>query len=341
MNTIDKPNIPLILYHANCADGFGAAFAAWKHFGNEAEYRAVKYGECINKADVLNRTVVILDFSYPKNTMDDIFDDAAQVVWLDHHKTAFEMYGLPLNDETLNYYTAYDIGLGYDSGLGTDSRHKVVLDNTRSGAMIAWDWFQGHDTVPKLIEHIDDYDRWQFKIHGTKEFNKFLWSTIPWSFEQWNNILTMPEPVMHGTYVAGEAILRAHNQNVQAVIASSKQPCTIVWWDHTPIENPHEDHKNMTSAREVYVEGLAVNCPKHLASDVGHHLATECGTFGLTWFQRADGKLECSLRSNGYYDVSAIAKKFGGGGHRNAAGFELASMSILQSWFYPNRRFGK
>ena len=29
-------------------------------------------------------------------------------------------------------------------------------------------------------------------------------------------------------------------------------------------------------------------------------------------------RVRCSLRSNGDYDVSAIAKSFGGGGHRNA-----------------------
>ena len=35
----------LVLYHANCPDGFGAALAAWKHFGNEAEYVPVQYGK--------------------------------------------------------------------------------------------------------------------------------------------------------------------------------------------------------------------------------------------------------------------------------------------------------
>ena len=29
---------PLVIYHANCADGFGAAFAAWRKLGDEAEY---------------------------------------------------------------------------------------------------------------------------------------------------------------------------------------------------------------------------------------------------------------------------------------------------------------
>jgi nanoRNase/pAp phosphatase (c-di-AMP/oligoRNAs hydrolase) len=38
---------------------------------------------------------------------------------------------------------------------------------------------------------------------------------------------------------------------------------------------------------------------------------------------------KCSLRSNGDYDVSAIAKAFGGGGHRNAAGFQVPVETLL------------
>jgi nanoRNase/pAp phosphatase (c-di-AMP/oligoRNAs hydrolase) len=37
----------------------------------------------------------------------------------------------------------------------------------------------------------------------------------------------------------------------------------------------------------------------------------------------------CSLRSNGGYDVSVIAKAFGGGGHKNAAGFEVPVTTLL------------
>ena len=44
-----------------------------------------------------------------------------------------------------------------------------------------------------------------------------------------------------------------------------------------------------------------------------------------------DGQAHCSLRSNGDYDVSAIAKAFGGGGHRNAAGFST-DINTLLSW---------
>ena len=37
---------PYILYHGRrCADGFGAALAAWLYFGDKAEYRGLDHGE--------------------------------------------------------------------------------------------------------------------------------------------------------------------------------------------------------------------------------------------------------------------------------------------------------
>ena len=76
--------------------------------------------------------------------------------------------------------------------------------------------------------------------------------------------------------------------------------------------------------------GLAANCPPFLTSDVGHELANQSGTFGLCWTLNKDKPVaNCSLRSNGDYDVSAIAKAFGGGGHKNAAGFEVPIETLL------------
>jgi nanoRNase/pAp phosphatase (c-di-AMP/oligoRNAs hydrolase) len=62
-------------------------------------------------------------------------------------------------------------------------------------------------------------------------------------------------------------------------------------------------------------------------------LAAECGTFGLLWYVSSRGTINCSLRSQGEYDVSKIAKVFGGGGHRNASGFQLSSFRELEKFF--------
>ena len=167
---------PLVIYPAHCADGFGAPFATWLKLGDEAEYLPMQYNQP-HTADYNGREIYILDFSFHKEMMDYVFAHAKKVVWLDHHKTAFEMW---CGEGYLNTYQTWE-NVKYEGG------HHILLDNNKSGAMLAWEYFHPDTEVPMLIKHIDDYDRWQFKLEGTKEFNKALWSYAPWSFEQWAN----------------------------------------------------------------------------------------------------------------------------------------------------------
>lgn len=320
---------PLVIYHASCADGFAAAFAAWLKLGDDAEYvpmqyldsklNAVEAWEALSaaipsKANT-GREVYILDFSLPKPVMDKLFAVSERVVWLDHHKSAFEMW---CEDGERSLCEQ------------SNGRDEVILDNNKSGAYLAWEYFHPGTEVPMLIKHIDDRDRWVFKIPGTKEFNAALRSYEPWSFEQWKEILGDPEAdETFFLYTEGTAILRAHDQNVQSVVKGSARPCHLI---HVKDQDPswYQTHEHWEAEFDVDATGLAANCPPHLQSDVGYELANQSGTFGLLWSIDKDGQCKCSLRSNGGYDVSAIAKAFGGGGHRNAAGFTTSIQTLLE-----------
>jgi hypothetical protein len=261
--------------------------------------------------------------------MDQLFMMAKQVVWLDHHKTAFEMWcgGVP------------EIGIFQEkfrqsNVLGKDAlwlpAHHIILNNNKSGALLAWEYFHPGTDAPMLFKHIDDYDRWQFKIDGTKEFNKALWSYAPWSFAQWHNTYDLTDDACTtDMYLEGQAILRAHDQNVQSMVKGSARACKML---HTKEQDAswYATHEHWEAEFDVNAVGLAANCPPHLTSDVGHALATQSGAFGLCWALSKEGMVaKCSLRSNGDYDVSEIAKVFGGGGHKNAAGFEVPITTLL------------
>lgn len=327
---------PLVIYHASCADGFGAAFAAWLKLGDDAEYVPMQYGKETDQFftledgtfdsdfNILNREIFILDFSFPRWVMDGLFSVAKRVVWLDHHKSAFEMW---CGKAPELFFTMHK---------EADDRKYILLDDCKSGAYLAWEFFHPGTEVPMLIKHIDDYDRWQFKIDGTKAFQKAIWSYAPWSFEQWKEKFYDPYSGAefycdHGReqlITEGEAILRAHEQNVQSVVKGAARACRLM---HVKDQVPswYQTHEHWEAEFDVDANGLAANCPPHLQSDVGHELATQSGTFGLLWFIDKDNVCRCSLRSNGDYDVSAIAKVFGGGGHRNAAGFTTDIQTLL------------
>lgn len=301
---------PLVIYHANCTDGFGAAFAAWLKLGDSAEYLPMEYGKNFLTTYVggtIDREIYILDFSLPREQMEWLFQHAKRVVWLDHHKTAFEMWcgGYRKGDS----FQAIPLG-------GADPlKHYIVLDDNFSGAYLAWEYFHPGTEVPMLIQHIDDRDRWQFKLEGSKELHAALRSHEPWTFEQWEAHFLVGGIRFDALKDEGATILRAHNQNVQAALKQARSCILDVSID----------------GYRTYPVGLACNAPSFLASDLGHELANKSGTFGLVWSMAGDGQIHCSLRSNGDYDVSAIAKAFGGGGHRNAAGFST-DIDTLMGW---------
>lgn len=304
---------PLVIYHANCTDGFGAAFAAWKKLSDEAEYMPQNYGEAspdMWAEKCRDRDVYILDFSFPKLVMDHIFKAANRVVWRDHHKTAFEMW-----------CGKYERGMQHDQiGDIGSCEIDIFLDDNKSGALLAWEYFHPDTEVPMLIKHIDDRDRWQFKLDGSKELHAYLAGLRPWSFQQWDG-LTFSE-TCEDLYQEGAAILRAQNQTVQQIVKHARM--CVIPYDTAPTPRP-------------VAIGLAVNSLVH-QSEVGHELANKSGTFGLAWYLAEDNTVRCSFRSNGDYDVSAIAKAFGGGGHRNAAGCTV-SVETLLGWL--NERFLK
>ena len=76
----------ICIYHANCDDGFAAAYAVWKRFGDAVKYVACNYGN--DAPDVTGKDVLIVDFSFKKDVMEALAQKAKRIIVLDHHKTA-------------------------------------------------------------------------------------------------------------------------------------------------------------------------------------------------------------------------------------------------------------
>lgn len=83
---------PLIIYHGrSCPDGFAAALAAWRFYQGRADFLALEHGQITalhELPELLGRTVYILDFSFRRDLLRAIEERAAQLVLLDHHKSA-------------------------------------------------------------------------------------------------------------------------------------------------------------------------------------------------------------------------------------------------------------
>jgi oligoribonuclease NrnB/cAMP/cGMP phosphodiesterase (DHH superfamily) len=279
-----KKDITLCIYHGNCADGFGAAWVVRKALGPDVEFHAARYDE--PAPDVTGKNVIIVDFSYKYAALIALADKAASVLVIDHHKTAMaDLDDVPQAEQHYEAHTQNSTG-----------KLHVLFDMNRSGAGLTWDFFFPTQPRPPLINHIEDRDLWLFKLEGTREIMADLFS-YPQDFATWDRLFA---DEINWIRLDGVAINRQHQKTVADLVRATKRRMLIGGHD-VPV----------------------ANLPFMFASDAGALMA-EGELFAGSYFDTPDGR-NFSLRStDASMDVSEIAKQYGGGGHRNAAGFRVA-----------------
>ena len=273
----------LCIYHANCADGFTAAWVVRKHFDDAVEFHPGVYQD--PPPDATGRHVLLVDFSYKRSVLLGMARTALSIRVLDHHKSAMEDLRNIMQDADLQ------------DGLCPVS---VVFDMERSGAMLAWDEFFPGKSAPRLVQHVQDRDLWRFSLPHTREVQANVFS-YEYTFEQWDLIAAeLQDPISYGRFVqAGEAIERKHFKDIKEFIAAAAQ-------------------RKMVSGWEVPV----LNAPYFWSSDAGHLMA-QGQPFAACYWDTPAGRVFSLRSAEDGLDVSEIAKKYGGGGHKHAAGFRL------------------
>jgi nanoRNase/pAp phosphatase (c-di-AMP/oligoRNAs hydrolase) len=297
----------VIIFHASCADGFCAATLLWDALINGSLVDDVllipaNYGQPLPSELQPDDIVYLLDFSYKRETMQELCDKVKYLYVLDHHKTALEELKL-INSENAT----------------------IFFDMKRSGAMMTFDFIQcmksglintinkvanlphSHpDFQSTLVKYVQDRDLWTFKLPFSKEISAYLQS-VRFDLKAWSSLFVSlnDEIVFKNCVRAGAAILKYKELQVQL---TAEKAVEIKF----PLAPGSSDYET------VRILNTTVN-----HSEVGEALCVNFNIpFSVTWFYRADGKFQYSLRSRGGYDVSKIAEAYGGGGHPAAAGFE-------------------
>jgi oligoribonuclease NrnB/cAMP/cGMP phosphodiesterase (DHH superfamily) len=183
---------PVIIFHANCLDGFGAAYSAYVHFvvgqGIQPVFVPAAHGDA--PPDVTGRAVYILDYAYKRETMKALCAQAARVVVLDHHISALEDLA-GLDQECANL--------------------ELHFDMDRSGAVMAWEYFNS-EPVPFLIACVQDRDLWRYDIPASFDLNAALMSH-PFSFAGWHQ-WAADEEALQTLVLEGKAINRYREQMI-------------------------------------------------------------------------------------------------------------------------------
>jgi oligoribonuclease NrnB/cAMP/cGMP phosphodiesterase (DHH superfamily) len=189
-----KPHAPdVVLYHAECMDGFGAAWALWKRFP-QARFVPVKHG--FPQPEGLDKQhVVMVDFSYHRDEILALADRTASLQILDHHITAQSALA--------------DLPFAY-------------FDMDRCGAVLAWEWTHSQP-APWLLQYIQDKDLWHWRLPHSREISAAL-ASYPFDFATWEQLQ------FETLKVEGTGILRHENSLVDKLV---QEPIMISMAGHT------------------------------------------------------------------------------------------------------------
>ena len=258
----DFHNITDVWYHANCADGFAAATAAWLVLGDKATYTPVRHGDPLPEIEASAR-VAIVDFAYPRESLLQLAQQVEHLVVLDHHRSA-----------------AVDLE-------GLEFAH---FDMDKSGARMAWEFWHPEEPFPEAFAYVEDRDLWRWRLPDSREVALAL-TQIPFDFQLWSR-LNVEE-----LKVVGRSLLGFQTSLIERAVKKAH------WLELAGYRIPASN-----------------SCL--FQSEVGDELCQKYpdAPFAAVYYNKGDS-LAWSLRSIGEFDVSRVAATFGGGGHRNAAGF--------------------
>jgi hypothetical protein len=278
-----------LVYHGGCPDGFGAAWAAYRAWGEGARYIARSHDDAFEPERFEDELVVFADISLPNALLRQLGDLAGEIVILDHHLTARDEF-------------AADPSL--ENALSARG-HRVHFDLGKSGAMLAWNHFHPDEPAPELLRYVQDQDLWAWKLPASEEVNAAVGS-YPRRFDDWDELASRP---IESLVEEGRPIVRANRIEVERAVALA-HPVAI---------------------GNLRIE--AVNA-RHPRAAIGHELAKRA-KYGKPWgivYRVVGNRVDCSIYSLGDCDASAVATRFGGGGHRNASGFSVTLRSWLEDF---------
>lgn len=269
-----------VWYHKHCMDGFGAlaAYCVGYDHNKDDVIIPMSYGDSYNLDGV--DEVVMLDFSVKSDVMEDICAKVLTVLVIDHHKTAKEE-------------------LEKCKAIGN---LELVFDMEKSGAVLAWEYFNPHDgNIPLVLEYIQDRDLWNWDLDNSKEISAYLkhqgYKDNIWLQNLFSHV------ILSDKAEEGKLILEVQRGIYKEICEKAK----------------------FTSLNGDPV--ISVNSPI-FQSDIGDYLNQKIinenlpQKYVVIWWDEEKDTVY-SLRSRGDFDVSEVALKYKGGGHKNAAGFKV------------------
>ncbi len=273
MNPQEELKQIVIIYHKNCHDGFGAAWAAWKKFGDTATYIPASYGDPIPE-NIEGKEVYVVDFSYDDMRLTDLESKAQKLVVIDHHKGAEEH---------------------------VTKRKEFVFELNHSGAYLAWQYFHPNTKVPVFLQYISESDIYSFTLADYELICTYIF-TRKRTFDEFNRLQDEMEDISKRNTILEKGALLLEYRDL--------------------IVDPALNSIHFIDLAGTILPAVNVTLPLDEKSHLIHKMYDLYPPVAMS-YRYDDGEWKCSLRSNGDFDCTILAGKFGGSGHKGSSGFAI------------------
>jgi len=282
----------IILFHYPCQDGLTSAWVAHNFHNNqnkEIELYPIQHGKEINLKRLINKKVICCDYAPPLQVLNEIEKIASSITIIDHHISSQKA----LVDKTY-----------------------AIFDMNKSGVGLTWDYFYPDNHIPLFLEMVQDRDIWSWKIPYSREFTSGF-STVCSSINMYD--FDKLFELCYELYT-NDSRINFYIDIGNIINKSNLLKCKYLALDHSKKINKYNNYNV-----------CIVNCSSELSSDLGNMLAsTDNIDFAALWrYNHPKEEYYISLRSDDKVDVSIVAKEFGGGGHKNAAGFSTKINPVI------------
>jgi len=282
----------ILIYHHDDNDGCCAAVIAGNSYDRnefDIKFVAINYGkESWSEGEIKAAEEVWL-VDFTSDKMDEFVKVCGpKLIWIDHHKTAVEKF----------------------PDLWNSSSIPGIRSLEKAACVLTWEFTHPEHTFPPAaVAYIGDKDLWKFEYPETRAFNAGFNLMVKTPYDAVWDVLLGPEyeDTVNNMISIGKLLLEAQNYKLQKAFDRGVD-CTFHNW----------------KARLVNTTGNISELGEFIYKKPEYDIA-------VMW-QAVEDMVVFSLRSDSGNpnspDCAEIAQQYGGGGHRNAAGFQKKNMDF-------------
>jgi hypothetical protein len=244
-----------------------------------------------------NYLTIIADFSFKKEEIYWLFENSVQLIWADHHETA-----IPIYDSLMNFAVNNNHSIARKYNNHTRLITSFDKDNLTAGCYLLYNiLFNLH--TPDIIKFISNADVGIYKKLDEQYIMAYL-----------KNI--------DSKKLLQKLIFNTDNNNL---LSNIKEHGKLIFDNYLIKYKYDKSIAYITTFNSHKMALVAISKQSGYSSFLLNNLAKEIVGFAMTYYDNLiDKTRHFSLRSNNDVDVSLIAKKYGGGGHKNSSGFIIS-----------------